>query len=58
MIRTKDLIEFVQSNINYNYPAQMDIGYLNEIIKRLRAHDRLCRDLKLMITTLSNGVDE
>ena len=59
MIRTKDLEEFVNALVVYGtkcYSPPIE-EYRAEIIKRLRAYDRICRDLKQVIATLSNGVD-
>jgi len=57
MIRTKDLEEFLNLHIS-GYGDNTKTGeYKQEITKRLRAYDKLCHDLKQMITTLSNGVD-
>ena len=46
MIKTKDLIKFVESNINYNYPSHIDIEYMHEIVARLRELDELKEEKK------------
>lgn len=37
--------------------TDIEIEYRKEIIKRLRAYDRICRDLKELLARLSNGLD-
>ena len=64
MIRTKDLVEFIKEGdtrtiyCNEEVEKEVEQEYRAEIIKRLRAYDRICHDLKQMITTLSNRVDK
>ena len=53
MIRTKDLEEYVRTiNTGNAGVTDIEVEYRAGIIKRLRAYDRICHDLELMITKL------
>ena len=62
MIRTKDLEEYVRTlNTGNAGGTDVEIEWRAEIIKRLRAYDRICHDLEQLIAKLfpeSNGVDK
>lgn len=56
MIETQHLIRFLgELPLNYGYEHT---EYWFEIIKRLRAYDRICHDLKQLTATMSSGLDD
>ena len=58
MIETKDLEKFLRGNVNYNYPNKIDIEYMEEIVARLRAYDKLKESIEKLIATISSEVDK
>ena len=58
MIETRDLVEFVRANVNYNDPAPIDMEYREEVVARLRAYDKLKESIEKLCRDLSNGVDK
>ncbi len=58
MIGTKDLVCFMKIRVGKTFRyADIDKEMVFEIIKRLRAYDRICHDLEQLIATLSNVID-
>lgn len=60
MIETKHLVAYIRKGNKSIYSAEEQLEYSETIVAKLRAYDRIYRDLKLMIATLcpkSNTLD-
>jgi len=59
MIRTKDVIEFMENRVGKTFIyVEWDKEMVCEIIARLRAYDKLKESIEKLLARVSNGVDK